>query len=283
VLPVTIFSGRRNEVKTLRQALARPGERGTISSVEKMSQSSWLEFCWAGAGDAVTGRAAGAGRRVELLRLERSSRGTCARVVAEAPVGEDGRFALTVPDHVLPTATGVRCELRYVVRADEAAEDRYPEVVVVATASPHVDEGSWHADHLLACWTARHFHVELTGAELEGGGRLAGRVYRHRTWPPGAIAVRARCLECWRCSALGELGHAEWRSATLWQADQRLQPEPEAAWAPFSFALPAHLPPAVEALTIAWRYEVVARRAVRHWFDETAAVTPLLHEVGLEL
>jgi hypothetical protein len=38
------------------------------------------------------------------------------------------------------------------------------------------------------------------------------------------------------------------------------------------------LPPAVEARTIAWRYELRARRRVRHWFDETAALTPLLHE-----
>jgi hypothetical protein len=36
--------------------------------------------------------------------------------------------------------------------------------------------------------------------------------------------------------------------------------------------------PAVEARTIAWRYEVVVRRRSRRGLAETAARTPLLHE-----
>jgi hypothetical protein len=54
--------------------------------------------------------------------------------------------------------------------------------------------------------------------------------------------------------------------------------DPDASWAAFCFTLPDHLPPAVEARTIAWRYELRAQRHVRHWFNETAARTPLLHE-----
>ena len=49
-------------------------------------------------------------------------------------------------------------------------------------------------------------------------------------------------------------------------------------WVPFHFDLPQWLPPAVEATTLAWRYELIAQRSVRYWFDETAVITPLLHE-----
>ena len=69
-----------------------------------------------------------------------------------------------------------------------------------------------------------------------------------------------------------------WRSASLWEQVHPLHIDPDATWAPFAFELPESLPPAVEAATIAWRYELFARRNVPHWFKETAAVTPLLYE-----
>ena len=67
----------------------------------------------------------------------------------------------------------------------------------------------------------------------------------------------------------------QWRSSSLWEQTRRLRIDPDATRAPFAFELPDDLPPAVEATTIAWRYELVAQRNVRHWFNETAAVTPL--------
>jgi hypothetical protein len=69
-----------------------------------------------------------------------------------------------------------------------------------------------------------------------------------------------------------------WSHQVLWDRREPVQTDPDASWAPFRFELPEWLPPAVEAATIAWRYELLAERDVRHWFKETAAVTPLLHE-----
>jgi hypothetical protein len=66
--------------------------------------------------------------------------------------------------------------------------------------------------------------------------------------------------------------------SSLWEAEHPLAIDQDAGWAAFCFALPDRLPPAVEARTIAWRYELRAQRTVRHWFNETAALTPLLHE-----
>ena len=49
----------------------------------------------------------------------------------------------------------------------------------------------------------------------------------------------------------------------------------DAHWRGFSFELPDGLPPAVEARSIAWRYEVEARRSVRFGPDDRALITPL--------
>ena len=46
-------------------------------------------------------------------------------------------------------------------------------------------------------------------------------------------------------------------------------------WRGFSFELPDWLPPAIEARSIAWRYEVEVRRTVRLAPDERAVLTPL--------
>jgi hypothetical protein len=113
---------------------------------------------------------------------------------------------------------------------------------------------------------------------LDGGGRIAGRVHRHGPWGEGTMAIVARCSECWHSSEVPVRGIPQWRQSTLWEAEQTLVLDRDATWTPFGFDLPAELPAAVEARTIAWRYELVARRRVRHWFDETAALTPLLHD-----
>jgi hypothetical protein len=69
-----------------------------------------------------------------------------------------------------------------------------------------------------------------------------------------------------------------WHARTLWAAEHVVELDPDTRWAPFSFQMPPDLPPAVEARTIAWRYELRARRRRAHRPDETAALTPLLYD-----
>jgi hypothetical protein len=76
---------------------------------------------------------------VELLRHERVPHGEYVFKIVEArPSRSDGTFALSVPDQMLPSATGERCELRYSVSARSDREaDRAP-FVVTASARPHL-------------------------------------------------------------------------------------------------------------------------------------------------
>jgi hypothetical protein len=254
--------GRRREAQEVRDSLRLDCDRCT-------------------GGDTVHGTADGPSRgaRVALVRVERRPAGVGGQVVAEtrsSPV--DGSFALTVPSAVLPTAAGERCALAYVVSASAKREAPCRELVVLASAVPHLDCGSWRADRLLRHFDARHFHIELFEAELRGGGRLVGRVHRHGTWPAAALVVTARCLECWRSPPYAERGAPLWHEAALWEEERPLRTSTDSHWARFRFELPAELPPAVEARTIAWRYELLARGHVHRWFKETAAITPLLHE-----
>jgi hypothetical protein len=179
---------------------------------------------------------------------------------------------------MLPSATGERCELRYIVCAHGDHGAAGAPLVVAASARPHLAGDPFATERLLVSWDARHFHIELSDARLEGGGHLIGRVHRHGDWPPGEITVRARCLECWRGAALAARGLPHWEFETLWERHRAIRTDRDPTWAPFEFDLPRWLPPAVEATTFAWRYELITQRSIRYWFDETAAVTPLLHE-----
>jgi len=49
----------------------------------------------------------------------------------------------------------------------------------------------------------------------------------------------------------------------------------DAHWAGFAFTLPADLPTAVEARSVAWRYEIEARRPLRLRPDERALAVPI--------
>lgn len=233
------------------------------------------------AGDTVAGRITGVvgTTSVALVRIERGPRTDRRFVIAEVELTRpDGAFALTVPRAILPTATGQRCSLSYLACARQTGGMACADLAVLASARPHFDVGSCRADRLLSSWDARHFRIELSEADPRGGGRLGGRVHRDGTWRTDSIVVSAGCEECWRRSALEEHGVPQWQGLPLWEAEQALRLDPDAHWASFSFELPAGLPPAVEARTIAWRYELFARRKLRHWFDETAALTLLLHE-----
>jgi len=241
-----------------------------------------LDHACCAAGDAVSGDIAGLGdsASVTLVRVERRADRYHVFDVAEAlPARPAGAFELIVPQTALPSTSGKQCALSYVVRAQSAGGGAvYADLVVVARARPHLDAGSWRADRLLANWDARHFHIELSDARLGGGGGLAGRIHRHDRRATGPIRVKARCLECWRCPALTSPLPPQWDASPLWEHAVQLRIDPDATWAPFAFHFPDRLPLAVEASTIAWRYELLAQRNVPHWFNETAAVTPLLHE-----
>ena len=232
------------------------------------------------AGGVISGRVAlDEVAKVELLRHERVPHGEYRFKVVEArPSRSDGTFALSVPDQMLPSAIGQRCDLRYSVCARGDREAARAPLEVTASARAHLAGDPFAPERPLMSWDARHFHIELADARVEGGGQLVGRVHRHGEWPAGEIAVKAHCLECWRAVALAVRGLPHWEFSTLWERHHVIHTDLESTWAPFQFDLPQWLPPAVEATTFAWRYELITQRSVRHWFDETAALTPLLHE-----
>jgi hypothetical protein len=234
------------------------------------------------AGETIAGVVAGAAEPVPvaLVRVERRPRVQSAFVVAQAETdATTGAFELAVPAGTLPTAAGVRCGLGYRVQAGARGTLARAPLEVSAYASPHFGHaGDLRADRLIADWDARHFHIELSEAALHGGGRIAGRVHRHAAWPSGAMTVDVSCRETWRLPVRGARGVPGWGDAWLWRHAATLEIDPDATWARFELGLPSRLPPAVEARTIAWRYEVLVRRRTRHGRVETAARTPLLHE-----
>ena len=118
---------------------------------------------------------------------------------------------------------------------------------------------------------------------LVGGGTIAGRVHRDRELAAGPIVVRARCIEAWReapprvpiVPANRSMRMPRWHERTLWSEEVVLDGLADAHWAAFAFTLPPELPPAVEARSVAWRYEIEARRPLRLRPDERAIAVPL--------
>jgi hypothetical protein len=216
---------------------------------------------------------------VALVRVERRPCGEGVVIVDAQYLDEPyGVLELTLPHGALPTATGTACALSYAVQVRAHGIVARAGLEVSAEARPHVAMGSSGGGPLIAGWDARHFHVELDEAVLRGGGWIAGRVHRHGSWCSKAIAVRCRCDECWRRTGPAASGTPYWHAHTLWDAEDTVHLDPETRWTPLRFDLPPDLPPAVEARTIAWRYELRARLKRNHWPDETAALTPLLYD-----
>ncbi len=128
----------------------------------------------------------------------------------------------------------------------------------------------------------RSFHIELGEAVLEGGGVIAGRVHRDAELPDGSLVLTVRCVEAWRQAppatmivATTRARPPRWTYNELWSARQELRGLHEAHWLPFRIAIPTGLPVAVEARSIAWRYEIEVRRSRRLMLAERAVVTPL--------
>jgi len=139
------------------------------------------------------------------------------------------------------------------------------------------------SERLVSSFPGRRIHIELATAELHGGGTIRGRVHRDGGSAGGALVVSVRCIESWQSSPSpgrwlpATRPHAlpVWRQDIVFEASSELEPLDDAHWRGFSFALPDGLPPAVEARSVAWRYEVEARRSVRFGPDDRALLTPL--------
>ena len=139
------------------------------------------------------------------------------------------------------------------------------------------------SERLVASFAGRRMHLELAHAELCGGGRIEGRVHAHRSPAAGRLVATVRCIESWRVTPrpgrwiLQSRANAipMWRQATWFEQGTELEPLGSAHWRAFAFDLPLWLPPAVEARSVAWRYEIEARRSVRFGPDDRTVITPL--------
>jgi hypothetical protein len=139
------------------------------------------------------------------------------------------------------------------------------------------------SERFVASFAGRRMHVELAHADLRGGGRIEGRAHADRAPAPGRLVASVRCIESWRVTPRpgGWImqsranGIPMWRHDTWFEEERELEPLDTAHWRAFAFDLPDWLPPAVEARTIAWRYEVEVRRSVCFGPDDRAVITPL--------
>lgn len=129
---------------------------------------------------------------------------------------------------------------------------------------------------------ARGFHIELIDALLEGGGHISGRIHRDAELPAAGLTVEVRCLEAWRDAPPASIVVAStrarpprWHQTELWSTKLALEGLHAAHWLPFAAEIPDGLPPAIEARSIAWRYEIHARRSRRLLPAEHAIATPL--------
>jgi hypothetical protein len=222
----------------------------------------------------------------ELWRAEHGRVRRWDRRVAETgpdPLRPEA-FALAVPEGTPPSATGRRCTLAYEVRArvqPGGGATTVATVPVTLSSSGRVHLGPRVWDRVIGDQPARRFHIEISEAAPYGGGTLEGRVHRDRDWGPRLVTITGRCLEAWRVPHAGPRYQLPaWASEILWSATRELEPEPGATWIPFRFEIPPGLPPAIEAHSVAWRYELLAHRRGRFGGGTPAIVTPLLFELG---
>jgi hypothetical protein len=247
----------------------------------------------AAAGAVIHGRARpvhGSARvTVELVRIEASPSGSASYLLERGVVAEDGAFTLAIPDGAPPDVQGRDCSLQYALRVaagdDELLQAFSVDALTEASLPEQLDpaERAALSERFVASFPGRRMHLELSHADLRGGGRIAGRAHVHRAPARGRLVASIRCLESWRVTPRPGRwilqgrpnGISMWRHETWFEASEELEPLDADNWRGFSFALPDWLPPAVEARSIAWRYEVEVRRSVRLGPDERAVLTPL--------
>jgi hypothetical protein len=224
---------------------------------------------------------------VTLLRVEVCPVGRLATAVCSCPVeaeGGRGRFELPVPAKTPPDSSGPHCRLGFALRTRSPAAGRRRSQVLTPVRSVggehRLHEATLLFDRMLASFPARHFHVELADALLEGGGWIKGRLHV-REGGPGTVDVTARCEEAWRTNfRVRSLRQPPlWRIQPLWSDTVALDCDPDRRWHPFAFAIPPGLPAAVEGHVVCWRYEIEARRPARVG-AERAVITPLRFDIA---
>ena len=241
------------------------------------------------AGGPVEGELRGLGgpADVTLLRIETCPSGKLATAMGTTrvdPVAGRAHFALAIPEQTPPVRAGRRCKLGFAVRARSPVSGRRRIQVTMPVdiegGERPIHEAGYLYDRMIASFPARHFHIELADALLEGGGHIDGRVHVQRG--VRRLEVLARCQEIWRTN-FRIRNHRQpplWRSELLWSDAIAFDCEPDRTWHPFSFALPAGLPAAVEGYIISWRYEIEVRRRGRFRRLERAVATPLRFDIG---
>ncbi len=229
---------------------------------------------------------------IELLRLERSPVGVATYRVATRR--RHGRRIVRArrARRRAPRRRGPRL-LAALRRAGARRHGRvgpatFRRVAVIRPSLPEQLEPAERAalsERFVASFAGRRMHIELSRAELQGGGRIEGRAHVDRTPARGRLHAIVRCVESWRVTPRPGRwilqsranGIPMWRHETLFEEHAELESLESAHWRRFSFDLPAWLPPAVEARSIAWRYEVEVRRSVRLGPDDRAVLTPLAY------
>ncbi len=128
---------------------------------------------------------------------------------------------------------------------------------------------------------ARGFRITLDEAEPQGGGRITGRVERHRgRRDRRPLLVEVRCDASWmdvapqlvgrkRLLSWSTYGEIRNKAVPIWLEDEvfsnrvPLGPLEEVNWRHFCFDLPAGLPRPLEGTFVAFRWRIAARRARR--------------------
>jgi hypothetical protein len=225
---------------------------------------------------------------VTLLRIEVCPAGRLATAVGSCRVDPDGglgRFELPVPPETPPGLAGPRCRLGFAVRARTPVSGRHRSQVVMPVrmlgGDRQLHEATQMFDRMIASFPARHFHVELADALLEGGGWIKGRVHVSDDGS-GTVDVIARCEEAWRTNFRFR-NHRQpplWHTDPLWSETHTVGRDPDRRWHPFAFAIPPGLPTAIEGHVVCWRYEIEARRRARVGPAERAVVTPLRFDIA---
>jgi hypothetical protein len=248
------------------------------------------------AGQTLVGEVLGAPGPVSvaLVRIEQTPSGqrvlSCQEALAVPPSSESdaiparAAFALEIPDDVVPSARGAQCSLSYALRGhclgSPLPSPHCAAVEVVGRGQPHVERRIDRFDRFIAEVPARSFHLELNDARLAGGGYIAGRAHQHGSRQLGTMTLTPRCTEAWRSRRPWRGAPPVWDENVLWTASAPIQLDDERHWTPFRHEIPAGLPAAIEATTVAWRYELVVSRRLRHWPDQHATLTPLLFEAA---
>ncbi len=238
-------------------------------------------------GETIRGRVEGSPELVRLLRVEGSPAGDVRVPIADAKPAADGSFELVVPTGTPPTFAAPNCSISYRLRCGRDKQSRHDPTadVVVSGRLEHVslEERGPLFDRMIARYDARHFHLELAHADVQGGGQIQGRVHLDRGEPPPVITVTVRCEEVWRVDrrSLNLKRPPLWRWEGAWMERRELEWPLGQRWIAFTFDIPVHLPPALEAPSISWRYEVEASRRTHFSMQERAVATPIGFELTL--